>query len=479
MFKHTKIVATIGPSCGDFQTIEAMVKAGMNVARLNFSHGTHAEHRVLFDIIRAVEQKTGEPVTIMQDLQGPKIRIGVIPAGEVELKDGQVVSLDTATTTYTEGNIPFDYPDLHQFLKIGERLLINDGRIETKVKKIIGNKIFIEVIEGGMISSHKGVNLPDSNLPIFPLTEKDKEDLRFGISLGVDLVAISFVNNAKDIIDIRYLVKQYETELGKTTNDPIRLIAKIERREAVKNIKEIMQVVDGVMVARGDLGVEVNASEVPLMQKHIIDEANASAKPVIVATQMLDSMQTSRRPTRAEVSDVANAVIDHTDAVMLSNETAVGKHPILVVKTMAEIVVATERSSYDDTNLPAVHKCGKAIDMAVVELSRILAVEVDAKIILAASITGDTGRMISHVRPELQILVATNTARVQRQLNLSWGVNPFILPLCHTVEELVERSLQYIKKEKIAKVGQRMIVIAGEPVGQVGHVNLVEIREIK
>ncbi|MDO8509848.1 MAG: pyruvate kinase [bacterium] len=479
MFKHTKIVATIGPSCSDEKTIEGMVNAGMNCARLNFSHGTHEEHRDLFNIIRAVEQKTGEPVTIMQDLQGPKIRVGVMPDDGVVLKDGQIVSLDTLATVYSKDNIPFDYPNLHQYLKIGERLLINDGRIETKVKNIEGGKIIIEVIEGGVISSHKGVNLPDSNLPIFPLTEKDKEDLRFGINLGVDLVAISFVNTAKDIIDIRYLVKQYEKELGKATNDPIRLIAKIERREAVKNIKEIMEVVDGVMVARGDLGVEVNASEVPLIQKHIIDEANASAKPVIVATQMLDSMQTSRRPTRAEVSDVANAVIDHTDAVMLSNETAVGKHPVLVVKTMAEIVIATERSSYDDTNLPVMHKSGQAIDMAVVELSRVLAEEVDAKIILAASITGETGRMISHIRPELQILVATNTERVQRQLNLSWGVNSFILPLCRTVEELVERSMQYIKKEKIAKVGQRMIVIAGEPVGQVGHVNLVEVREIK
>lgn len=479
MFKHTKIVATIGPSCTDEKVLREMIKAGMNCARLNFSHGEKSWHRDVYDKIRSLEKKTGEPITVMQDLQGPKIRIGIVPEEGVELKDGEVVALNTAITEYKKGEIPFDYPELHKYLKVGERLLINDGRVETKIVKIEDTKIFVEVVEGGAITSRKGVNLPDSNLPISSLTDKDKEDLRFGIELGVDLVAISFVNNAKDVLDTKYLIKQYEKELRIKSQNPIRVVVKIERADAVKNLKEIMEATDAVMVARGDLGVEVKAAEVPLIQKRIIDEANAIAKPVIVATQMLDSMQESIRPTRAEVSDVANAVIDHADAVMLSNETATGKHPALVVKTMSEIIMATEKSSYDDTNLPPIHKCGMPIDTAVVELSRILAEEVGAKLILAASLTGDTGRLISHVRPELPILVATHAERVQRQLNLSWGVDPFILPACSSIEELVERSLQYIKSEKIAKIGERMIVVAGEPVGQAGHVNLVEVREVK
>lgn len=479
MFKHTKIVVTIGPACQDLDTIIAMVKSGMNVARLNFSHGSHEEHEGFYNIIREAEKKTGQIITVMQDLQGPKIRIGVMPAEGIEVKEGQIVALNTAIVDYADGEIPFDYPEMHKYLKIGERVLINDGRIEAKIIKIEGSKIFIEIVEGGMLTSKKGVNLPDSKLPISSLTEKDKEDLKFGVKLGVDMVAISFVNNAKDILDTRYLIKQYENELGIHPEQPLKIISKIERREAINNIKEIMAVTDGIMVARGDLGVEVRAVEVPLIQKMLIDEANALAKPVIVATQMLDSMQESRRPTRAEVSDVANAVIDHADAVMLSNETTVGKHPVLVVKTMTEIVTATEKSAYDDTNLPPIHKCGASIDGAIVGLSRIIAEEVGAKLILAASITGETGRLISHVRPELPILVATNSERVQHQLNLSWGIAPFILPPCSSIEELIERSLQYIREHKIAKAGERMIVVAGEPVGQAGHVNLVEVREIK
>ena len=296
--------------------------------------------------------------------------------------------------------------------------------------------------------------------------------------MGVDLVALSFVRTAKDILDLRFLIKQYETELEIKSEYPIRLISKIERHEAVDNLKEILDVTDGVMVARGDLGMEMPAAEVPLVQKTIIDGARALAKPVIVATQMLDSMRENRRPTRAEVSDVANAVIDHADVLMLSNETAVGKHPALVISTMAEIILATEKSAYDDTALPAIHK-GVATETAVSELSRILAEEVKAKLILAASLSGDTGRLISHVRPQLQILVATGSDRVRRQLNVSWGVRPFILIPCNTIEELVERTIAYIKKNKFAKVGDKMVVVAGEPVGRSGNVNLVEVREIK
>ncbi|TSC84637.1 MAG: pyruvate kinase [Parcubacteria group bacterium Gr01-1014_13] len=479
MFKKTKICATIGPACADVATLTDMVKAGMNIARLNFSHGDYASHSALIKNIRKAEEITGEPIAIMQDLQGPKIRVGGLPEVGVSIKVGEEVVFDTSLTEYKGKEIPLDYHDLHKFLEPGQRILVDDGHIEIKVKSVEGTKITGEVVEGATILSHKGLNLPDSDLNITAISEKDKKDLKFGVEQGVDLVALSFVRSAKDIIDLRFLVKQFENELGIRNQQPIHLIAKIERHVAVENLEEILDVTDGIMVARGDLGLEMLAAEVPLVQKKMIDSANAHAKPVIVATQMLDSMRENRRPTRAEVSDVANAVIDHADTLMLSNETAAGKHPVLVVETMADIIASTEKSQYDDTALPSIHKAGTTIDVAITELSRILAEEVKAKIVLAASISGETGRIISHVRPPLPILVGTSSQRVQRQLNLSWGVIPFILETCASIEELVERSIAYIKKHKIAKNGDNMVVVAGEPVGQAGNVNLVEVRKIE
>lgn len=481
MTKKTKICATIGPSCEDISTLSAMVKAGMNIARLNFSHGTYENHANLIKNLREVEDQTGEPVAIMQDLQGPKIRVGKLPEEGVAIQVGNELVLDTAVAEYNKnsGSVPLDYPDLHKFIEAGQRILIDDGHIEVKVTRVEGTKITGEIIEGSVIFSHKGLNFPDSDLDVETLDEKDKNDLKFGLEQGVDLVAMSFVRSAKDILDLRFLIKQFEADLGIKDQPPVRIIAKIERRIAVENLQEILDASDGIMVARGDLGLEVPAAEVPLAQKKMIDAANQQAKPVIVATQMLDSMRENRRPTRAEVSDVANAVIDHADTLMLSNETAVGKHPVLVVETMAEIITSTEKSVYDDKNLQPTHKHNSSLDEAISQLSRVLAEEIKAKVILAASLSGETGRLISHVRPSLSILVGTSSKRVQRQLNLSWGVVPFILEPCKSIEELVERSIAYIKKNKLAKVGDQMVVVAGEPVGQAGNVNLVEVREIK
>lgn len=479
MFKHTKIGATVGPACEQKQILAKMVKAGMNFARLNFSHGTYENHAKLIKNLRAVEKATGEPLAILQDLRGPKMRVGDLPESGIAVKGGGEVVFDTSLTALKGRDIPLTFPGLEKFLKVGERILVDDGRLEVAIKKITGAKIIGRAADDYVILSHKGLNFPDSKLGLIPaLSDKDKEDLKFGVKMGVDLIALSFVNKAQDILDLRFLIKQHEEELGLKLQAPIGLIAKIERHEAVDNLKEILEVADGIMVARGDLGLEMPAAEVPLAQKKIIDAANAAAKPVIVATQMLDSMQHNRRPTRAEVSDVANAVIDHADALLLTNETAAGKFPELTVKTMSEIVVATEKSAYDDKNLPAVHKGGAAVDLAVSELSRLLAEEVGAKLILAASLSGETGRLISHVRPELTIMVATAGERVWRQLNITWGVKPFILIPCRTIEELVARSISYLKKNKLAKKGDKMIIVAGEPVGQAGHVNLVEVREI-
>lgn len=481
MFKHTKIGATIGPACQEVDTLRSMVQAGMNFARLNFSHGTYDNHTLLIKNLRTVEKETGEPIAIMQDLQGPKIRLGLLPKDGLKLTAGQMVTVSTDKVEYVGGELPLDYPGLQTYLQVGEKILIDDGRVELKIIKIEGTKIFTEVMEGGLVSTHKGLNFPDSKLGIAILSDKDKEDLKFGVKSGVDVVALSFVRSAKDILDIKFLIADIQKETGveEKNEPPIAVIAKIELHEAVENIQEILDVSDGVMIARGDLGLEIPAAQVPLIQKRIIDLANASAKPVIVATQMLDSMREASRPTRAEVSDVANAVIDHADALLLTNETAAGAHPVLVVKTMSDIIFATEKSSYDDTNLVPTHKKGTSVGVAITELSRLLAEDLKAKFILAASMSGETGRLISHVRPNLTVMVATSTERVQRQLNLSWGVKPFVMLPCHSIEELVERAIAHLKHVRIAKPGDLMVVVAGEPVGQAGNVNLVEVREVK
>ncbi|HYE60054.1 MAG TPA: pyruvate kinase [Candidatus Kapabacteria bacterium] len=478
MRKRTKIVCTIGPACQSVDTITRMVHAGMNVARLNFSHGTYDNHAMLLKHVRAVEKKTGEPIAILQDLQGPKIRVGMLPEEGIELEEGKKVIFDTGTKKIDKGSIPIDYHDLHHFVKKGERILLNDGRSEVLITSVKGTKIEGKVVVGGLIISHKGINVPDSNVGVRALTEKDKEDAIFGIKQGVDLIAMSFVRTAEDVLDLRYFIRDQEKVLGMTPPAPIRIIAKIERREAVEHIHDILDVVDGIMVARGDLGIEIDAADVPLVQKKLIDAALAAGKPVIVATQMLDSMQNNPRPTRAEVSDVANAVIDHTDAVMLSNETATGKYPVETVAMMAEIIEKTEASSYDDVHHDT-NPGGQPLDEVMSELSKTLAERVDAKAIVAASISGDTGRLLSRHRPQLPVMVATNTVRVQHQLNLSWGVEAFLLPKCNSIEELVDRSMVHLKKQKKVVKKDQIVVVAGEPVGHAGHVNLLEVREVR
>ncbi len=353
MFKFTKIVATIGPACADEKTLTQMVKAGVNVARLNFSHGTYASHKKLMNNIRKVEKSTGVPVAILQDLQGPKIRLGNLPEKGLEIKTGSKVVFDTSIKEYKGKELPVAYSGLQKFLKAGQHFLLDDGHMSVKIEKISGSKIYCQVIEGERLTSHKGLNFPDSVLKIPSLSKKDIADLEFGVKAGVEFVALSFVHTAEDILRLRALIKKFEKKLKIKKQAPILIIAKIEQHEAVENIDEILDVVDCIMVARGDLGLETAEAGVPVIQKTIIAKARAKAKMVIVATQMLDSMQHNRIPTRAEVSDVANAVIDHTDAVMLSNESASGDFPVLTVKTMAEIVRTTEASPFDDLPTPA------------------------------------------------------------------------------------------------------------------------------
>ncbi len=473
MFKATKIGATIGPACDKTETIVKMIKAGMNFARLNFSHGTFETHRAMIRAIRAAEKETGEPTPILVDLQGPRIRIGTLSEEGIKIETGQ-----TAHFGPGNGEIPLDYPELSRYVKPGETILIDDGRIEVKVVTINGGTIEAAVVVGGVVRSHKGINLPDTSLPIPVLSEKDKDDIRFAVEEEVDCIGLSFVAKPEDILDVRALISEHRATTGKETEYEIAVIAKIERHEAVENLEKIIAVSDGIMVARGDLGLELPKQDVPLIQKRIIDLCNTAAIPVIVATQLLDSMRENARPTRAEVSDVANAVIDHTDALLLTNETAAGAYPVETVQTMSEIIVATEKSPYDDKPLAVSPKKEQATERAISALSNVLAQEVGAKLILAASLTGETGRLISSVRPELPIVVATQSVTVWRQLNITWGVKSFIMLPCKTIEELVERALEHIKRHQLAKIGEKMIIVAGEPVGTAGNVNLVEVREV-
>lgn len=474
MNKRTKIVATIGPASGSVEILRNMIKAGMNVARLNFSHGTHENHAELITNIRAAAKEENAVVAIMQDLQGPKIRVAEMPEDGVELKEGETVVFDTSLDTYTNGAVPVGYDDLHNHVKVGERLLLNDGRVETIVESVEGTKINVKVQNTGVITSHKGINIPDSGLTISALTKKDKEDAAFGVKQGVDIIAFSFVTAAKDVVELRELVDSLDTE-----DTPIHIITKIERAIALKNIDEIIKVADGIMVARGDLGIETPAATVPTSQKMLIEKALKAAKPVIVATQMLDSMTDSPRPTRAEVSDVANAVMDHTDAVMLSNESATGKYPVEAVQMLTDIILETEKSDYDVLELPRHESADTAVNDAVSKMSRLLAEQVGAKCILGSSHTGKTARLLSHYRPEFPVYIASNNERVQAQLQLSWGIQPFLLPICSSVEELRDSSLEYIKDHTYVNAGDTVIVVTGGKIGSPGAVNKLEVTTIE
>lgn len=476
--KRTKIVCTIGPASSDIETLRQMVRAGMNAARLNFSHGTYAEHARLIKRIRKVAQEEGEPIAIIQDLQGPKIRVGILPGKGVSLNAGDTVTFTCGKASVKDRRLPVTYDALHRDVKAGERILLDDGLLSAVVQQVKGKDVICEMIDGGMLTSHKGVNFPDSKLSVPAMGKKDREDAIFGVSQDVDWVALSFVRSAKEVYDLRYLIKAEEHRIAKGRHRfPVKIISKIERGEAIEHIDEIVEATDGIMVARGDLGIEMPAEDVPLIQKRLIDDALAAAKPVIVATQMLDSMIRNPRPTRAEVSDVANAVIDHTDAVMLSGETATGKYPVKTVRTMAKIIRQTEASKYDFMPIKQ-DVISHSTEEAISSVANILAREVKAKVILVASMSGDTGRVVSRYRTELPTYVSTSDARVLHQMNVSWGVVPFLLPRCATVEELVDRSVGHLKKKRIVKKGSKMIIVAGEPVGVSGGVNLVEIRDV-
>lgn len=445
--------------------LQKLVEAGMNVCRLNFSHGTHENHAELIARIRKISESTGEPLAILQDLQGPKIRVGDLPEEGVQLVAGK-----TIVFTSGEGDvpkkIPVTYPNLHEDVKTGQRLLLDDGLLEVTVKSVKDKDVTCTIVTGGKLTSHKGLNLPETETKISAITDKDKEDIKFGVEQGVDWIALSFVRSAADIKQLRELIGDKD----------IRVIAKIEKPQAVEKMDEIIAEVDGIMVARGDLGIEMPAERVPVIQKQLIEKCLEAGKPVIVATQMLDSMIRNPRATRAEISDIANAVIDHADAVMLSGESASGAHPVEAVKTMAATVIETEKSSYDD--VPVKVRLGKSAEEAMTNIASILGRASTAKAILVCSMSGHSARLVSRYRPELPIYAATPDPRVLRQLNLSWGVRGLPIGKSSSVPDLIDQALSALKKEKNISAGDEVIIVAGEPLGESGHVNLVELRKV-
>jgi len=474
--KRTKIVCTIGPASDKKTTLKRLIKSGMNVVRLNFSHNVHAYHLKVIKSVRALAKEMKTPIAVLQDLQGPRIRLGNLPEQGIELRRGQKIALTTSKVL--RGNIPVTYKKMHVDVKAGQRILIADGLIELRAEAIRGREIYCTVVNGGKISSHKGINLPDSAVSVPAVSEKDREDLAFGVRSGVDYVALSFVRSAADVQNLRDLIKANEKKFKIKGAAPLKIIVKIERREAIEHIDEIIAAADGVMVARGDLGIELPAEDVPILQKNIVEKCLAAGKPVIVATQMLESMIVNPRPTRAEVSDVANAVIDHADAVMLSGETAGGKFPVEAVTYMAKTAAATEASVYDDLVFKDKIEKYAPSGEAFGSVARALAENVKANAILVFTLSGQTARIASRFRPELPIYAACVDERVARQLTLTWGARPFLLPKCKTTVELVKKGLGYLQKNKLVRRGDKVVVIVGTKVGKGGGANVVEVKTI-
>lgn len=481
--KQTKIVCTIGPASETPAMMTKLVRAGMNVARLNFSHGEYAWHARAMRTIRQVAKKTGEPIAILQDLQGPKIRVGNLPKEGVELVVGKPVTLTTATAKYQKGKIPLTYRHLHRDVKSGHRILFDDGLLEVRVEKIkkrpqgsfSGADIVCRVVTGGTLTSHKGMNLPDTVVDIPALTAKDRRDVAFGVVQNVDYIALSFVKHAADVELLRRLI----VKLGGHQ----KIIAKIEKHEAIANFEEILAAVDGIMVARGDLGVEIPAAEVPIRQKEIIECCRAVGKPVIVATQMLDSMIRNPRPTRAEVSDVANAIIDHTDAIMLSGESATGRYPVEAVEMMAKIAEETEASRYDDI-VPGAPTCTPPsssqweLGDVVAEVTALLAAHADVRGILVATLTGKTARRIARFHPSVPIFAATSDSMVLRQLNVTYGVRPILGTKTKNRTAFINAAISKLRTQHRIARQSTLIVVAGEPWGHPGTANAVEVRTV-
>jgi len=479
-FRFAKIVGTLGPSSSDENTIRQLLVAGLDVARLNFSHGTHDEHAKRIKILRKLSDEMGKPITILMDLQGPKLRIGKLPLEGIELSAGENVILSSSgssSNSFGEAtHIPFDIPELDKALSPGSHILLDDGNLEFEVTAITGLRIDAKVVLGGTLFSHKGVNLPGALLNIPVLTSKDLKDLKFGLSLGVDAIAISFVKDQNDILTVRKTITKFAS--GDAKNTPI--IAKLERPEALDNLESIIKVTDGVMVARGDLGVELSPSLVPVAQKEIIRSANQHAKIVITATQMLDSMINNPRPTRAEAADIANAIFDGTDAVMLSGETAAGKYPVESVLMMDSIIREAEKHICEWGHLDEFIQDNKSDDaISITRAAKELAQDRDVAAIVVFTQSGRTAQWMSKTKPNVPIIAFTPIERTYHLLGLMWGVSPLLVPHADTLETMITHVETALASSTSMKAGQQVVLISGFPVGEFRKPNLALLYTLK
>jgi pyruvate kinase len=464
-----KIVATMGPATNTPETLRSLIDAGMDVARLNLSHGSHEVHAETYRMVREASDASGRGVGILVDLQGPKIRLGKFASGPVLLENGAEFIVTTEDVPGDAQMVSTTYKDLPADVKPGDKVLVDDGRVALEVVRVDGPRVVTTVVEGGRVSDNKGFNLPGAAMSVPALSEKDREDLRWALRIGADMIALSFVRNAADIDDVHAIMAEEGVRLP--------VLAKVEKPQAVDNLEEIVAAFDGVMVARGDLGVELPLEMVPLVQKRAIQMCREAGKPVIVATQMLDSMITANRPTRAEASDVANAVLDGADALMLSGETSVGEHPAHVIETMARIIEHIEHEALDQ--LPPLHdsrfgSTARSLTRAAVQV----AVDAGATHLIAFTETGMSARLVSRWRPPTRILAFTPNPRVRSQLSLVWGVETFLVPQVAHTDDMVVQVDKALLDIGRATIGEKVVIVAGVPPGVPGTTNGMRVHKL-
>jgi pyruvate kinase len=471
--KKTKIVATIGPASESEEVLKQLFENGLNVCRLNFSHGSHEEHKKRIDTIKKVREELGLPIAIMLDTKGPEIRLGNFKDGVIELKKGDIFTLTSRDILGDNTIVSISYKGLAQDVSEGSIILIDDGLVELEVLEIIDNTdIKCRALNGGELKNHKGVNVPNVEINLPAIVEKDVQDILFGIENGVDFIAASFIRKKEDLIEIRKILEE-------NNGNHISIISKIENQQGVDNLDEIIAFSDGIMVARGDLGVEIEAETMPLVQKEMIRKCNEAGKAVITATQMLDSMIRNPRPTRAEVTDVANAILDGTSAIMLSGETAAGKYPVESVKTMYKIAVTTESSlDYPGILKSKSIKSGITTTNAIGRSTCYTAQDLDAAAIITATSSGHTSRAISKFRPKAPIIAVTTSEEVMRKLVLEWGVYPVLAPESKTTDEVISNSVKAAIESGYVEEGDLVVITAGVPVGLSGTTNLIKVHTI-
>lgn len=466
--KRTKIICTLGPATDARETLSYMIQNGMDVARLNFSHSNHAEHAKRIALLKSVREELGSQTALLLDTKGPEIRTGKFGKSEVRLEAGSEVVLTSRDIIGDEHNINISYAALASDVKKGDSILIDDGLVGLEVVEIRGMDVLAVVKNSGVIKDNKSINIPNVKITLPALTPKDIDDIAFGCEMDIDFIAASFIRKGSDVLAIRRLLVDNDKTF-------VKIIAKIENQEGLDNIDEIIEASDGIMIARGDLGVEIPAEEVPIVQKMIIKKCNAKGKVVITATQMLDSMQKNPRPTRAEVSDVACAIYDGSDAIMLSGESAAGMYPKESLKTMATIAKNIEKTIEFNKGHLVEKSISNAISKSVVEISRNL----NAKAIIAGTSSGFTARLISHFRPSCPIIATTDDERVMRQLSLAWGVHSVRIPQIGTIDDMIDHSIDVVVKEGYLDRQDVCIIAAGTPVGKQGSTNLIKVHVVE